>query len=310
MPPTKTLDARQWHTENRIAAIVVGLPTLGALGCGVQLARGDVSRLDLGLFLAGYVLTMLGITLALHRHFSHGSFDAPPWVRAGLAILATSAFQGPIIRWVADHRRHHQYTDQALDPHSPLLPLTGRRPATLLRGLWRAHAGWFFHREKSVARFYAPDLLADPLVRFFDRTYFAWGLGTMLLPGAIAGLASGSWSAAATGVLWGGLLRVWATQQAIWGINSWCHTFGRRDYDTPDTSRNVGWMSVLTLGEGWHNTHHAFPASPRVGFGARQPDPTWWAVRALQAAGLATPRATPDTEQRIRKQQRLTRRSP
>lgn len=309
-PLTRELTPAQWRLESAIAVVVVSVPALGAVAAAVwTVAVRPPTALDLAMFGIGYVATMLGITLALHRYFSHRAFEAHPVVHALLAVLGCTAFQGPIIRWVADHRRHHQFTDQPLDPHSPRLPADASLTATV-RGLWRAHVGWFFDRDKTVARTYVPDLLADPVVRAIDRHYFTVGLASLVLPGVVGLAVEGTVTALISGVLFGGLSRVWATQNAIWGINSLTHAFGRRSYATRDTSHDIGWMSLFTLGEGWHNAHHAFPASPRVGLEPGQLDPTWWVIALLQWLGLARARPFPTPEQRERKRATLSRSTP
>lgn len=285
-PRIKTIPQRAWFLESAIAIFVLFVPIIGASWAIYLCFERLPTVLDWSLFFVGYVLTMLGVTMGLHRFFSHRSFiSAGPKTTAVLAILASSAMQGPIIRWAADHRRHHQYADTSLDPHSPISH-EKEGLAGLLYGLWWAHVGWFFSREKTVARTYAPDLLRDPIVSMIDRTYFFWALSSIALPGVIGFALTQSVQAAVSATVFGGLLRVFATQHAIWAVNSLCHVVGNRAYPTKDGSRNLWWMSIPTLGEGWHNTHHAYPNSPRVGLERRQLDVTWIVIALLQEIGL------------------------
>ena len=252
------------------------------------------------MFAVLYVLTGLGVTVGFHRLFTHRSFKARPAVRAVLAVLGSAAIEGPVISWVADHRKHHAFSDRPGDPHSPHVDQgVGWRGA--LRGLVHAHVGWLFRHDQRGARArYAPDLLADPVIRFVDRTFVLWavaGLGVAFGLGAAIG---GSVAAGLTAVLWGGAVRLFALHHMTYSINSICHVFGRRAFATTDESRNVFWLALPTFGEAWHNNHHAFPTSARHGLGRWQLDPSALVIRGLEACGLAWDivTVTPDRQQR------------
>jgi len=197
------------------------------------------------------------------------------------------AAQGPLVFWVAEHRAHHQFSDREGDPHSPDL-----------EGLWHAHVGWMLDAAPPDLGRYAIDLLRDRLAMGMNQTYFAWVALGILLPGAITGLVEGSWAAAASGVLWGGLVRIFLVHHATWAVNSICHRFGSRPHATRDGSTNHWLVALFSLGEGWHNNHHAFPTSARHGLKTFELDPSWWTIRLLSATGLATLRESRSSHER------------
>jgi stearoyl-CoA desaturase (delta-9 desaturase) len=270
-----------------ITGLVTVVPML-ALGVAAWRAwEGLLRPGDLIVFGILYVLTGLGVTVGFHRLFTHRSFKARPAVRAVLAVLGSAAIEGPVISWVADHRKHHAFSDRPGDPHSPHVD-HGVGWMGALRGLVHAHVGWLFRHDQRGARArYAPDLLADPVIRFVDRMFVFWaiaGLGAAFALGAVIG---GSVAAGLTGLLWGGAVRLFVLHHMTYSINSICHVFGRRRFDTTDESRNVYWLALPTFGEAWHNNHHAFPTSARHGLGRWQLDPSALVIRALEASNLA-----------------------
>jgi stearoyl-CoA desaturase (delta-9 desaturase) len=271
-----------------VLAVVV-LPLVGVVAAVWHLWGRALTPADLAIFVGLYLATGFGITVGYHRLFTHQSFVAHPALRAALAVAGSMAVQGPVLRWVADHRRHHQFSDRPGDPHSPHLARDDGDDQTLtglLLGLWYAHVGWFFDAEKASARRYAPDLLRDPVVRRVDGWYPAWVALTLALPAALSAWARGDADAAMTGMLFGGLTRVFVVQHVTWSVNSVCHTFGRRPFATRDESRNNAAMALLSLGEGWHNNHHAFPTSSRHGLLWWQFDASWLVIVALERLGL------------------------
>jgi stearoyl-CoA desaturase (delta-9 desaturase) len=241
---------------------------------------------DLLVFAITYVPLGLGVTVGFHRLLTHRSFETSRSIRAALAILGSAAIEGPVISWVADHRKHHAFSDQEGDPHSPHVGHgNGWRGA--LRGLFHAHLGWLFlHTERAARKRYAPDLLGDPLVRFVDRTFLAWAVLGLALPFGLGVAIGGSVTAGLTGLLWGGAVRMLVLHHITYSINSLCHFFGRRRFRTGDESRNLGWLSVLSLGEAWHNNHHAFPTSARHGLRRFELDVSAAVIRVLEALGL------------------------
>ncbi len=262
---------------------------LGLTGIAVGVYRAlfveALSMLTIGIFLTFFVLIGLGITAGFHRHFTHRSFKATPAVRAALAILGCMAGQGPVVFWVALHRMHHEYADKEGDPHSP--NLSGNSVAQKAAGLWHAYLGWTVKHEVPNANFYARDILRDPLIMAINRQYYVWVLLGLLLPTAVGGILSQSVSGAIDGFIWGGLIRMFAVHNIIWWITSFAHVFGKRDFDSRDRSTNSGWIALPTLGESWHNNHHAFPAAAILWFRWWQVDIAGGAIRLLEILGLA-----------------------
>jgi stearoyl-CoA desaturase (Delta-9 desaturase) len=283
-----------------VTGLVTVVPVLLLTVAGWQAWDGLLRPGDLLVFAALYVLTGLGVTVGFHRLFTHRSFKARPAVRAVLAVLGSAAIEGPVISWVADHRKHHAFSDRPGDPHSPHVDHgVGWRGA--LRGLVHAHVGWLFRHDQRGARArYAPDLLADPVIRFVDRTFVVWAVGGLGVAFALGAAIGGSVAAGLTALLWGGAVRLFVLHHMTYSINSICHVFGRRTFATTDESRNVFWLALPTFGEAWHNNHHAFPTSARHGLGRWQLDPSALVIRGLEACGLAwdVVRVSPERQQR------------
>lgn len=266
---------------------VVILPLVG-LAAGVWLLWGRaVSLLDLGLLGAVYVATGLGITIGYHRMLTHRAFEAPAAVRAFFLVCGAMALQGGPISWAVDHRQHHAFSDRDGDPHSPH---AGRGPDLRARaaGLWHAHTGWLFDpdRKRQVAR-YGKDLLADRVAVAIQRTFVVWVLLGLFLPGVVGFAVTGTWRGAATGLLWGGLVRVFLNHHVTWSINSICHTFGTRPFETDDLATNNWLLALPSFGESWHHNHHVFPSSAVAGVERGQLDPSAWVIRGLELVGLA-----------------------
>jgi stearoyl-CoA desaturase (Delta-9 desaturase) len=227
------------------------------------------------------------VTVGFHRHLTHRSFKAKKPVRAALAAAGSIAIEGPVISWVADHRKHHAFSDQEGDPHSPHVG-HGSGWSAAIRGLFHAHVGWLFiHTHRGRKTRYAPDLLKDPVVKWVNDTFLLWVVAGFVLPFVLGALIGGSWMAGLTGMLWGGLVRILVLHHATYSINSLCHFFGRRTFDTDDESRNLAWLVPLTFGEAWHNGHHAFPTSARHGLMRHQWDPAAAVINLLERLGLA-----------------------
>jgi stearoyl-CoA desaturase (delta-9 desaturase) len=214
-----------------------------------------------------YVPISLGVTAGFHRMLTHRSFRAQPVVRAIILVFGSMAVEGPAIRWAANHLKHHALADRAGDPHSPV------------DGLVHSHLGWLFNYDQADPNVYCRALLRDPVVVFIDRTFPLWVALSLLIPFALGG-----W----TGLLWGGLVRMFFVHHITWSVNSVCHTFGRRTFATPDRSRNQWMVGLLGMGEGWHNNHHAFPRSAVHGLDRWQLDVSAWVIAAFERLGLAT----------------------
>lgn len=275
------------ETRDRIiTGLVTLVPFLALVLAGWQVWDRALHWRDLCLFIAMYVPIGLGVTVGFHRHLTHRSFKTHSWLHGLLAILGSAAIEGPVISWVADHRKHHTFSDEEGDPHSPHVDHGGGVRGAL-RGLYHAHMGWLFiHTQRGKRERYAPDLLGDPVISFVDRTFLLWALLGLLIPFALGWLIGGTLFAAATGLLWGGLIRVFVIHHVTYSINSLCHVFGRRDFATTDRSRNLALIAIPTLGEAWHNSHHAFPTSAVHGLGRWQLDLSALVIDALERAGL------------------------
>ena len=274
---------------DRIATGIVTVVPILMLGVIVWQAWAEILRWhDVLIFAVMYVATGLGITVGFHRHFTHRAFATSKPVRATLAVLGTMAIEGPITAWVADHRKHHAFSDLEGDPHSPHVD-HGRGLRGALRGLAHAHVGWLFdHSQRANKRRYAPDLIADDTISFIDRTTLWWILLGLALPFGLGYTLGGTLQTALTGLLWGGIVRVGLLHHATFSINSLCHFFGRRRFETGDQSRNLAWLAPLTFGEAWHNNHHAFPTSAAHGLRwyERALDPSAITIAALERLGL------------------------
>jgi stearoyl-CoA desaturase (Delta-9 desaturase) len=276
------------ETADRIATgTVTVLPILALLVVAWQLWSEALAWSDIAVFLIMYISTGLGVTVGFHRLFTHRSFQARRWVRATLAALGSAAIEGPVVSWVADHRKHHAFSDRYGDPHSPHVD-HGHGWKGALMGLMHAHVGWLFiHSQRAAKQRYAPDLLKDPTIAFINRTFPWWVAGGLVAPFFLGWAIGGSLSTGLTGMLWGGLVRMLVLHHATYSINSVCHFFGRQRFDTGDESRNVFWLAPFTFGESWHNNHHAFPTSARHGIGRWELDPSAMVIWALERVGLA-----------------------
>ena len=238
------------------------------------------------MFLIMYLITGLGVTVGFHRHLTHRAFKAKPWVHGGLAIMGSMAIEGPVTAWVADHRKHHAFSDKEGDPHSPHVGHEGGIRGAL-SGLFHAHVGWLFiHTHRGAKARYAPDLMKDPLIRWVDRTFLVWVFVGLFASWVLGCLIGGTITAAWTGLLWGGGVRMLVVHHVTYSINSLCHFFGEKRYPTDDHSRNLLWLALPTLGESWHNNHHAFPTSAAHGLRKRDIDPSAVVIRGLERLGL------------------------
>ena len=267
-PRALSFDRTQFgeYIRKAVVLVVVVAPFLGTLVAIVQLWQWAVSWSDLALMFAMYLPISLGVTAGFHRMLTHRSFHAHPVVRLILLILGSMAVEGAAITWAANHLKHHSLADKEGDPHSPV------------DGLFHAHLGWLFTEDDADPKVYCRHLLKDPVVVFVHRTFFVWAILSLVIPYAIGG-----W----TGLLWGGLVRMFYVHHVTWSVNSICHTFGRREFETPDRSRNQWMIGLLAFGEGWHNNHHAFPRSAVHGLGRWQFDASAWLIDGFERLKLA-----------------------
>jgi stearoyl-CoA desaturase (delta-9 desaturase) len=272
--------------EQVVLGLFIGIP-FAALLAAIPVAWGwGLGWHDLVIAVVMYVIAGHGITVGFHRYFTHGSFKASRGLKIALAIAGSLAIEGPVVRWVADHRRHHAFSDREGDPHSPWR--YGETIPALAKGLWWAHTGWLFDVEQTPRKKYAPDLIADTDLQKVDRAFPLIVAASMLLPPLIGGLWSMSWQGALTAFFWASLVRVSLLHHVTWSINSICHALGERPFKSRDKSGNVWWLAVLSMGESWHNLHHADPTCARHGVDKGQIDSSARVIWLFEKLGWAT----------------------
>ena len=276
-----------------IGAVIV--PFLAVLAAIPLLWNQLVGPADLGIMVGVYLASAFGITIGFHRLLTHRAFETYRPLKYAFAVMGSMAVQGPVIHWVADHRKHHAHTDEEGDPHSPHVG-----HGSGLKGLWYAHVGWLWEENGIAdAKKYAPDLLEDRGMRFISRHFLWWvGLG-LLIPFALGFAIGGTLTAALLALFWGGLVRVFFVHHITWSINSVCHFFGQRRFETDDRSTNVAWLALPSLGEAWHHNHHAFPRAAVQGLKWWEVDLSGLVIRALKSVQLAwnVVRITPERQQ-------------
>ena len=266
-------------------ALAVGLAAAAGLGMGP-------SVLDIVLFVALYAISGHGITVGFHRYFTHGSFTAPRWLRVTLAVCGSLAVEGPVNEWVATHRRHHAHADEPGDPHSPWQ--FGTTGWDLLRGLGWAHVGWFWSKDETIRSRFVPDLLADADMVRVSRGFPLLAVASIFGPGLLGGLLTLSWSGALTAFIWAGLVRMALLHHVTWATNSICHVFGDRPFAQRGKATNFWPLAILSMGESWHNLHHADPTSARHGVDKGQLDTSARVIRFLEVLGWASKVKWPD----------------
>jgi stearoyl-CoA desaturase (delta-9 desaturase) len=278
-----------------LAAVVI--PFLAALAAMALLWNRIVRPADLAILAVMYLLTALGVTVGFHRLLTHRAFATSKPMQYALAVLGSMAVEGPVIDWVADHRKHHAHTDVEGDPHSPHVG-HGDGIRGVLAGLWHAHVGWLLVEQgRADRRRFAPDLCEDAGMRTISRAFPFLVVAGLALP-ALAGYAIGGLAGAATGLLWGGFVRVFFVHHVTWSINSVCHFAGSRRFQVEDHSTNVFWLALPTMGESWHHNHHAFPRSARHGLRWWELDVSGLVIGAMERLGLAwnVVRITPERQ--------------
>ena len=297
--PASTLQAvpGSWfkaRAEQVALGAFIVVPLL-AVAAAVPLLWGRyIGWVDVVLATVFYAISGHGITVGFHRYFTHGSFKAPRAVRVALAVAGSMAVEGPVIRWVADHRRHHAFSDKDGDPHSPWR--YGESIPALMKGLWHAHVGWLFDVEQTNQARFAPDLLADDDLRRVNRLFPLWVAISVFAPALLGGLLTWSFTGALTAFFWASVVRIGVLHHATWAINSVCHALGDRPFVSRDRSGNVWWLAFLSMGESWHNLHHADPTCARHGVGRGQLDTSAELIRGLEKLGWATDVRWPQRE--------------
>jgi stearoyl-CoA desaturase (delta-9 desaturase) len=287
--PGSRLKAR---AEQVTLGVIILVP-LAAVVAAVPLLWGRwIHWRDVVLMVVLYAITGHGVTVGFHRYLTHRAFKAKRALRVALAVAGSMAVQGPVIRWVADHRRHHAFSDAEGDPHSPWIYGRGFWP--LAKGMFHAHLGWLFDAEQTDQKRFAPDLLRDRSLVIVHKLFAALTATSLLLPALLGGLWGGSFEAAIEAFFWAGLVRIAALHHVTWSVNSICHTVGRRPFKSRDRSTNVWALSILGMGENWHNLHHAEPTSARHGVQRGQLDSSARLIQVFEKLGWATDVRWPD----------------
>ncbi|MEM8875348.1 MAG: fatty acid desaturase [Planctomycetota bacterium] len=268
-----------------VNAMAVVLPFAGIILAAVLLWGWGFSWVHAGILAGMYLVTAVGITVGYHRLFTHKSFETGRIMTSIMAVLGAMALEGPVLKWVATHRLHHQHSDDHADPHSP--HHHGEGIIGMLMGLYHAHMGWLLRGDPKKLYRYVPDLSQDRLIRVLSDYWFLWFIIGLIIPTVLGGLLTMSWWGAFLGFVWGGLVRVFLVHHVTWSINSVCHMWGTRPFASHDESRNNVIFGILGLGEGWHNNHHAFPTSARHGLRWWEFDASYILIRVMEKLGLA-----------------------
>jgi len=294
--PTRT----GWGQKSIMLALTI-IPFVGFLAAVVLLWNLAVNWTDLILLAVLYVLCGFGITVGFHRMLTHQAFEAVPPLKFLLLMFGSMAIQGSAITWAVDHRQHHAHSDKEGDPHSPHHGFAGGIGGQL-RGLLHAHMGWMFVHPPAESRDrLGRDLVDDPMISFFDRTFLFWSVMSFLVPFGLGYALTGSWGGAFTGLLWGGLVRLFLNHHITWSVNSICHFFGRRPFAAYDQSTNNWLLAIPSLGEAWHHNHHVFPTSAFHGLSWRQVDISGWLIAGWEKLGLVRNVRRVSPEQMARK---------
>ncbi len=286
VPGVKPMNQTQIKWQRRAVLAVTVLPLLGFALAIASLWGTGFSAIDAAIFVPLYFFTGFGVTVGFHRLLTHRSFKCRDRVKYVLAIAGSMALEGSVISWVADHRRHHAFSDQEGDPHSPHVDFEDGLVG-MLKGLWHGHVGWMFKKESTERARWAPDLLKDPTMVKIDKAFPLLVVVSLVLPALIGGLVTWSIVGAITAFLWAGLARIFLLHHVTWSINSICHFYGKRPHETTDMSTNNWPLALISMGESWHNNHHAFPSSAIHGIERWQIDPTAMIIKALEKLNLA-----------------------
>jgi stearoyl-CoA desaturase (delta-9 desaturase) len=281
-----------------VTLIAIVLPLIGVLSAPFIVWGWGFGWTDLSLLVGMYVVTALGITVGFHRLFVHRSFETYGWVKVLYGIFGSMAIEGQLFQWSAMHRRHHQHSDTPDDPHTP--HHSGSGVWGVIKGFFHSHVSWLFDPDPPALARYVKDLRASKALRVVNALFPLWAAISILLPAVLGGLISMSWAGALTGFIWGSAVRIFLVHHVTWSVNSACHLWGAQPFRSNDESRNNALVGLLAMGEGWHNTHHAFPTSARHGLRWWQVDLSWYTIRAMELVGLAWDVKVPTKEQQIK----------
>ena len=294
--PPAPFEPARFQLQQLVTALIVFGPLAGVVFAVVGLFGHGVTTLDLVLGVVFFAVSGHGVTAGYHRMLTHRAFKATRGVKIALAVAGSLAIEGSVIAWVANHRRHHAYSDRDGDPHSPYQYGTGARD--VIRGALHAHVGWLFQSQPTDELRWAPDLTRDQDLVVISRAFPFLAIGSLVAPTLIGGAVSGTWSGAFGGLVWGGLVRVFVLHHATFAVNSACHLWGRRPFLTRDSDRaaNFAPLAVLSMGENWHNLHHSCPTLARHGVEHGQLDSTARLIWLLERAHLVWDVRWPDPQ--------------
>ncbi|KAB8335317.1 acyl-CoA desaturase [Scytonema tolypothrichoides VB-61278] len=290
-----TINSDRPKTAQQLHALAINvIPLLGSIVALLMASHLGIGLIEVGLLLTMYALTLVGITVGFHRLFAHCAFQTNTAVRVVLGILGSMACQGPLIYWVSNHRRHHQYSDQPGDPHSP--HCNEDQQLSRIQGLWHAQIGWTFSHEITNTFLFAKDLLREPVIAKVNQLYYLWIFLGIAIPVILGGILTGTAMGLLSGFLWGVCVRLFLSYHVTNSINSITHLYGSRSFNTHEQSRNNIWLAIPSLGESWHNNHHGFPNSARFGLKWWQIDLGYWVIYALEKLGFVWQVKTPTAE--------------
>jgi stearoyl-CoA desaturase (Delta-9 desaturase) len=301
------LNPQRARAKRVVALVTIGIPATGFAIALYMMFTGRVTALDYTLFAAFYAIQMFGVSIGFHRYLAHKSFKTSPFFEGVLMITGSMALEGPVLFWVSTHRRHHRFSDEEGDPHSP--NLSGPGLMGKLKGLWYAHIPWMFSDQESRLTMFAPDVVRDRRLYYYNRTYPVWALASLLLPALLGFVIGGGLAAAVSGFIFGGLARAFIANQAAWCVGSLGHMIGSRPFVTKDDSANNWPVAILTFGEGLQNNHHAFPGAYRHAMRWWEPDLSGWVIAFLAKAGIVWDLKMPDRN-KINSRLRRNRTSP
>ncbi|MBT2323909.1 fatty acid desaturase [Variovorax paradoxus] len=292
----KAIDSPYLHRRQRRHFLLFDVaPFFGTLTAFASIPVIGFGWAEAGVLLVMWLITGFGISVGYHRLLAHRSFKTSEAVKAAFAVAGSMAGQGGVISWVAMHRRHHECADKEGDVHSP--QLHGAGFAGRFRGFVHAHFTWMAaHAYPNVAH-YAPDVLQSKRLVWISRNYYPIAFAGFIVPAMACAAITQSLTGLLTGVLWGGMVRMFVLEQGIWSLNSFCHLWGRRDFSTRDHSRNIGWLAPFIFGESWHHNHHAFPGSAFFALRWYRIDPGYWLIVLMKLAGLARDVKVPRRDQ-------------